>query len=66
MWCHGPLTWGNFHYSNSVFLTNMLEVNKRRGGFWPIQMIRIPLIFARYIAVSSPLGAAKFFSRGAV
>jgi hypothetical protein len=40
----------------------MLEVNKRKGGYWPLQMARMPFIFARYIAVSSPLGAAKFFA----
>jgi hypothetical protein len=66
MWGHGPLTWAAFHYSNSVFLTNMLETNKQRGGFLPIRVARMPMIFARYIAVSSPVGAARFFARGAV
>lgn len=65
MFNKAPRTWANFHYANSVFLVNLLEINRARGGSWFMRYARKPLILGWYAAVSSAAGSRIFFSIGA-
>jgi hypothetical protein len=64
MWKGKEKSWGDFHAANAIFLTNLLEINKRKGGFWVFQMARYPIIISWFAAVSSPVGAARYFEGG--
>jgi len=63
MFEHGPQTWQTFHYANSVFLANLLQINRDRGGMWLLRLLRKPIILSWFIAVSSTVGAQHFFKR---
>ena len=63
MWSVKDKSWGAFHASNSVLLTNLLEINKKKGGYGLVQMARIPLIVAGFIAATSPVGAARYWAK---
>jgi hypothetical protein len=60
MFNHSPKTWGNFHYSNSVFLVNLLEINRTKSNAI-MRRIRGPIIFGWFAAVSSMAGSRIFF-----
>jgi hypothetical protein len=55
-----PRTWGGFHYSNAVFLVNLLEINRVKSN-WFMQKCRIPIIIGWFAAVSSVAGSKIFF-----
>lgn len=63
MWSGKEKSWAVFHASNSVLLTNLLEINKKKGGYWLIQMVRIPFLVAGFIAATSPVGAARYWAK---
>ncbi len=64
MWNNGENTWSNFHYSNAVFLCNLLEINEARGGNVILKTLRKPLILGWFTAVASIVGARNFFGLG--
>lgn len=61
MFTRGEKTWQNFHYANAVFLVNLLQINRERGGNWLLKKLRGPIILAWFAAVSSGAGARNFF-----
>ena len=63
MFTESQETWQNFHYANAVFLVNLLQINRERGGNWLLKKIRGPVILAWFAAVSSAAGAGHFFNR---
>lgn len=63
MFSAGEETWQNFHYANSVFLVNLLQINRERGGRWLLKKLRGPVILTWFAAVSSGVGAKNFFER---
>lgn len=58
---HGPKTWQAFHHSNAVFLNNLLEINRVRGGWRPVRIMRVPVIVAWYEGVTSTAGVMNYF-----
>jgi len=54
-------TWNNYYYSNSVMLTNMLEINRVRGGNWLVRQIRKPIILCYLKGVTTMIGSKLFF-----
>lgn len=61
MFTYSPKNFQNFHYANSVFLVNLLQINEQRGGNWLMKSIRKPLILGWFIAVSSSVGGVSTF-----
>jgi len=57
-------TWADFRQSNMLFLQNMLSINRASTSRTWLKNVRISIIYARYIAVSTPIGAFNFFKRG--
>jgi hypothetical protein len=61
MFTYSPKNYQNFHYANSVFLVNLLQINEQRGGNWLKKAIRKPVILGWFAAVSSSAGVTAFF-----
>jgi len=61
-WMFWEKTPANFRQSNRLFLENLWLINDYRGGNVVFKFQRMPLIWAYYIVVSSPVGMANFYT----
>lgn len=59
MWEICDATWGDYHYSNSVFLHNVLTIINTRSEFSLLRFLRRHKAFAYYDAID--IGGAKYF-----
>ena len=59
MWEICDATWGDFHYSNSVFLHNVLNIVNMRSEVGFLRFLRRHKAFAYYDAID--IGGAKHF-----
>lgn len=59
MWDICTATWQNFHYSNSVFLHNILSIINTRSEVSALRFLRRHKAFAYYDAID--IGGAKYF-----
>lgn len=55
-----PKTLAEFRESNSGMLTNMLAINKVRGGGFFERMARAALMYCWYLAISTKAGLQNF------
>lgn len=59
MWDLAEPTWGDYHYSNSVFLHNILNIINVRSEMSVLRFLRRHKAFAYYDAID--IGGAKYF-----